>query len=328
LDWSRLRLRSRAARTHKVEVGALAGTPPAGASFAEWLASWPRFLGAAEFGRTVDAVVAARRAGRPVVFAFGGHVIKTGCGPLVVDLIRRGVFTAVATNGSGAIHDLELAETGATSEEVAETIRDGTFGMVRETCERMNAAAAAGARGDGLGRALGRLLAGGSAPHKGLSVFAAAFETGIPATVHVALGSDTVHMHPQADGAAIGAATMHDFRTICEVVAAMGAELPDAAPADAAAPGGVWLNVGSAVILPEVFLKAVSVARNFGHPLHGMHTANFDMIRHYRPTQNVLLRPVAPGCGHAVVGQHELLLPLLRQAIVESLARSAEPALG
>ncbi|GMU83092.1 MAG: hypothetical protein AMXMBFR47_29630 [Planctomycetota bacterium] len=312
LDFSKLRFKSRTARSHKVDLSALGRPTAAGATFAAWLESLPGFLGASELRRTVDAVVAARRAGRPVVFAFGGHVVKTGCSPLVIDLVERGVITAIATNGSGAIHDLELAETGQTSEEVAETIRNGSFGMVTETCERMNAAAAAGAGGAGLGAALGRLLADGGAAHADLSLFAAAHRKGIPATVHVALGTDTVHMHPAADGAAIGAATMHDFRILCGVVADLGADSPGGA-------GGVWLNFGSAVIMPEVFLKAVSVARNLGHPLDGMHTANFDMLRHYRPTQNVLVRPVQPGCGHSITGHHELMLPLLRQAIVERL---------
>ena len=312
LDWSRLRLKSRSARQHKVAAVALGRATPAGTTFREWLGALPDFLGAREFHAVVAAIVAARRAGRPVVFAFGGHIIKTGCSPLVIDLIRRGTITALATNGSGAIHDLELAETGATSEEVGDTIRDGSFGMVAETCERMNAAAEHGAKQGGLGRALGQLLAEGNAPHKELSLFVVAFRAGIPATVHVAVGTDTVHMHPAANGAALGAASLADFRTLCVVVADLGAAAPGQ-------PGGVWLNVGSAVIMPEVFLKTVSVARNLGHPLDGMHTANFDMLRHYRPTQNVVTRPVAPGCGHTVIGQHEILLPLLRQAVVEEL---------
>ncbi len=311
LDWSRLRLKSRRQRQHKVALTALGKPTPAGCTFREWLAALPDFLGAAELRRVVDAVVAARRAGRPVVLGFGGHVVKTGGGPLVIDLIARGVITALATNGSGAIHDLELAETGATSEDVGDTIRDGSFGMVHETCARMNAAAQLGTQLGGLGRALGKLLAEGDAPHKELSLFVAAYRAGIPATVHVAVGTDTVHMHPEADGAAIGAASLADFRTICAVVADMGA-------ANAGEPGGVWLNFGSAVILPEVFLKAVAVARNLGHPLDGMHTAVFDMLRHYRPTQNIVLRPVAPGFGHTLIGQHEILLPLLRQAVLEA----------
>jgi len=314
LDWSRIRMKSRSERRHKVAVSALGKALPAGCAFREWFASLPDFLGARELRRAVSAVVRARRVGRGVVFAFGGHVIKTGCSRLVIDLIERGIVTAVASNGSGAIHDLELAETGATSEEVAETIRDGSFGMVRETCERLNEAARRGAEGMGLGRAVGELIDAGDAPHKDLSIYAAAARIGIPATVHVAIGTDTVHMHPQADGAAIGAATMADFRTICAVVAGLGALTPKE-------PGGVWLNVGSAVVLPEVFLKAVSVARNLGHNLDALHTANFDMLRHYRPTQNVLVRPVAEGHGHAVIGQHEILLPLFRQAVVEALDR-------
>jgi hypothetical protein len=312
LDLSRLTLKSRSQREHKVEVSALGRTVEKGCSFAEWYDALPDFLGARELRRTVDAVVAARRADRPVVFAIGGHVIKTGCSPLVIDLIERGVVTAIAGNGSVAIHDLELAETGTTSEEVAETIRDGSFGMVHETCARMNEAAARGADGRGLGRALGELLDAGDVPFKQLSVFAAAARAGIPATVHVAIGTDTVHVHPDTDGAALGTATLADFRTICAVVAQLGARKEHEA-------GGVWLNIGSAVVMPEVFLKAVSVARNLGHSLAGMHTANFDMLRHYRPTQNVISRPVQPGHGHAVTGHHELLLPLLRQAVLERL---------
>lgn len=316
-DLSRLTLKSRSQREHKVQLAALGRTAEPGCSFAEWFDTLPDFLGAKQLRRIVDAVVAARRAGRPVVFALGGHVIKTGCSPLVIDLIERGVVTAIAGNGSVAIHDLELAETGTTSEEVADTIRDGSFGMVHETCARMNAAAARGADGRGLGRALGELLDAGDAPYKHLSVFAAAARAGIPATVHVAIGTDTVHVHPEADGAALGAAALADFRTICAVVAQLGARGGHAA-------GGVWLNIGSAVVMPEVFLKAVAVARNLGHNLDGMHTANLDMLRHYRPTQNVISRPVQPGHGHAVTGHHELLLPLLRQGVLERL----EPGCG
>ncbi|MBU0639564.1 MAG: hypothetical protein KKB50_11920 [Planctomycetes bacterium] len=306
-------MKSRRERVHKVQVGALGRTPEVGCSFREWFAGLPTFLGATELRAIVSAVVAAHRAARPVVFAFGGHVIKTGCAPLVVDLIERGIVTAVASNGSGAIHDLELAETGATSEEVAETIRDGSFGMVHETCAQMNKAAQRGQQ-IGLGAAVGELLNDGAAPYKHLSIFAAAARLGIPAAVHVAIGTDTVHMHPEADGAALGVATLADFRMLCAVVADLGAGSPGGA-------GGVWLNVGSAVVMPEVFLKAVSVARNLGHDLDEMHTANFDMLRHYRPQQNVVTRPVRPGHGHQVVGQHEILLPLFRQAVLEELGK-------
>jgi len=311
LDWSRVRMKSRQRRRHKVTLAALGKPTPAGCLFRQWLESLPDVLGAGQLRQIVAAIVAARRGGRPVVLAFGGHVIKTGCSPLVIDLIERGIITAIATNGAGAIHDLELAETGMTSEDVAETIRDGSFGMVYETCQRMNQAARLGAGQGGLGRALGKLLEESQAPHKRLSLFAAAYRARIPATVHVAIGTDTVHADPQADGAAIGAASLADFRTICAVVAELGAS-------GCGQPGGVWLNCGSAVILPEVFLKAVSVARNLGHSLEGMHTANLDMLQHYRPTQNVITRPVQPGHGHQLLGQHEILLPLLRQAIIEA----------
>lgn len=185
--------------------------------------------------------------------------------------------------------------------------------MVRETLAQMNSAARRGADGRGLGRAVGELLLAGSAPHREHSILACAAELGLPATVHVALGADTPHMAGDADGAAIGAATMVDFRQVCAVVAQLGAVAPGAT-------GGVWLNVGSAVILPEVFLKAVSVARNLGANLDAMTTANFDMIPHYRPIQNVVKRPTRPGFGHSVIGQHEILLPLLRQAIVEQIS--------
>lgn len=312
LDLRQLRMYSRDVRAHKVSIDRLGAPTPPGASFSDWLSSLPKFLGVLELRATVEAVVAARRAGRPVAFAFGGHVVKTGCSALIIDLMERGVITALATNGSGAIHDLELAETGQTSEEVAETIRDGSFGMVHETCARMNEAAQRGASGPGLGAALGALILEKRPAQGRLSLFAAAARLGIPATVHVALGTDTVHVHPDADGAAIGAASMLDFRTLCGVVAGMASQ------GDAA--GGAWLNFGSAVILPEVFLKVVSVVRNLGFNLDALHTANFDMLRHYRPTQNVLTRPVRPGHGHAVIGQHEILLPLLRQAVLERLA--------
>ncbi len=312
LDFDKLSFHSRASRSHKVDASLLAGAPPVASTFSDWFDALPDVLGARELRAVVGAIVAARRAQRPVVFAYGGHVLKTGCGPVLIDLMRQGVITGLATNGSGAIHDLELAETGATSEEVGDTIRDGAFGMVRETCERMNDAAQRGADGVGLGRAVGELLREREAPYAHQSPLAVAAELDLPATVHVTLGADTVHMHPRADGAAIGAATLADFRRFCGVVAELGAE-----GSEDDAPGGVFVNCGSAVTMPEVFLKAVSVVRNLGRPLRNMHTANFDMLTHYRPLQNVVRRPVAAGFGHNVVGQHEIMLPLLRQAIIE-----------
>ena len=332
IDLSGLRTYSIADRAHKVSLGPAAGEaslPPEGATALELLASLPDVLGVREFRAVVGAIVGAVGARRPVVMAMGGHVVKVNCGPVVIDLIKRGVVTAVVCNGATAIHDVEIATIGQTSEEVADTIRDGSFGMVRETMDFFTAAAklASGER-IGLGEAIGRRLTEQRAPNVGCSILAAAYRAGIPACVHVALGTDTVHMAPEADGADVGVATMHDFRLVCSVVANLGAaDFPPVGQrgSESAArqgPGGVWLNVGSAVVLPEVFLKAVSVARNLGADLEAMTTANFDMLRHYRPRANVVLRPTAPGRGHEVIGHHEFLLPLLRQAVIEELART------
>lgn len=315
IDVSKLETYPIGERRHSVGLDALAKLPAAGASVGEWIDSLPSFLGASRFRAVVDAVVAARRADRPVVTAMGAHVVKVGCGPVIVDLIERGIVTALAGNGATAIHDVELACTGQTSEDVAEALHDGRFGMVGETADFFAQAAAMGAEdGVGLGAAVGRLLVEQNQPHANVSIFAAAHRAGIPATVHVAIGSDTVHMHPQADGATLGRATMTDFRLACSVVADLGAS-------ESGSAGGVWCNIGSAVLLPEVFLKAVAVARNLGSDLDAMITANFDMIGQYRARQNVVLRPPQTGNGHDIIGQHEILLPLLRQAVIERYER-------
>ena len=314
VDTARLQTYSVRRRTHKTGVSEMATLPAAGASAAELIGAFPDSLGAAAFRRVVDAVVAAVRNDRPVVFAFGAHVLKVGCGPILTDLVQRGIVRAFACNGACAIHDVELATLGETSEEVADTIRDGTFGMVAETIEFFDAAAARAQAGSiGFGQAVGELLIEREAPYRDRSVFAAAVSAGIPICAHVAIGTDTVHVSAASDGSGLGAASMRDFRLVCDVVSDLGAT-------DGADVGGVWLNVGSAVVLPEVFLKAVSVARNLGANLDAMTTANFDMIRHYRPSQNVVGRPVAPGRGHEVIGHHEILLPLLRQAVIEQLS--------
>ena len=303
-------------RHHKSSLAEFALLPEPGASAAELLNSFPQHLGASAFRKIVSAVAAAAQHQRPVVVAFGAHLIKVGCGPILIDLIRRGIVKAIACNGACAIHDLEIATLGQTSEEVAQTIRDGTFGMVAETMAFFDDAVDSAQKNQiGLGAAVGRLIVDRTSQHKAHSVFAAAWEAKIPACVHVAVGTDTVHASSRADGASLGAATLHDFRLICDVVSDLGAT-------DSSGVGGVWLNVGSAVVLPEVFLKAVSVARNLGANLDAMTTANLDMIRHYRPRQNVLTRPVTPGRGYEVVGQHEILLPLFRQAVVEELAQT------
>jgi len=318
IDFGRIQTKSVRRRSHKSDVARAARLPEPGAPASELLDSFPDFLGARSFRQVVDAVVAAVRNDRPVVAAFGAHVLKVGCGPILVDLIRRGVIRALCCNGACAIHDVELALLGETSEEVSDTIRDGSFGMVEETQRFFEEAVGQCAPNLGLGEGVGRAILQRSAPFVQQSVFAAAFQAGVPVCVHVALGTDTIHAAPKLDAAALGAASMRDFRLICGVVAELGAK-----PGNDS--GGVWLNIGSAVLLPEVFLKAVSVARNLGANLDAMITANFDMIRHYRPYQNVVMRPVLPGHGHEVIGQHEILLPLLRQAVIEQLAARKQP---
>jgi hypothetical protein len=314
VDLTRIKAYSASCRLHKATVSSMASLTSSGASASELLASFPNYLGATAFKSVVQAVVQAVRGDRPVVAAFGAHVIKVGCGPILIDLIKRRVIRAIACNGACAIHDVELALSGETSEEVAATIRDGTFGMVTETMDYFAKAVAHAKRESiGLGAAVGELLIERNAPYLEHSVFAAAREAGIPASVHVALGTDTVHASAGLDAGALGASSMHDFRLICDVVSDLGA-------VDGSDVGGVWLNIGSAVVLPEVFLKAVAVARNLGADLDLMTTANFDMLRHYRPSQNVVIRPVSQGRGHEVSGHHEILLPLLRQAVIDELA--------
>jgi hypothetical protein len=241
------------------------------------------------------------RRGGGVAMAFGAHVIKTGLSPVVIDLIERGLVTSVAGNGACAVHDYEIAFAGKTSEDVAEALPAGRFGMARETAEGLGVAARiARETGEGYGAALGRMIVERDFPHADKSIFAAAARAGVPATLHVAIGTDVVHMHPEVDGADVGAASMADFQKVCRVVGALG--------------DGAWLNVGSAVILPEVFLKAVSVSRNLGADLDAMVTANFDMFDLYRPRTNVVGRPSAK--GFMILGRHEIMLPLLRAALL------------
>ncbi len=314
VNFDRLKTYSVARRRHKSEVRRAAELPAPGASARSLLDSFPDYLGATAFRHVTDAIVSAVLNDRPVVVAFGAHVLKVGCAPVLIDLIERGVIRAIACNGACAIHDVELAMFGETSEEVADTIRDGSFGMVDETMAFFDEVAEHAKAGQvGLGAAVGRVLLDKKAPNISSSVFAAAYRAAIPATVHVALGTDTVHASGGLDGAALGAASMLDFRLVCDVVSDLGS-------VDDSGVGGVFLNVGSAVVLPEVFLKAVSVARNFGADLDAMTTANFDMMRHYRTGQNVVTRPVAKGRGHEVIGHHEILLPLLRYAVLDRFA--------
>lgn len=274
----------------------------------DWLDSLPRNLAANDLRRVRDHLCRAHQDGRTVAAALGGHVIKTGCGPYLIDWVRRGLINAVVLNGAAAIHDFELAVSGKTSEDVAKSLPSGEFGMARETADAFAVAARAGAENElGLGAALGRHIAELGCPHADQSLVLAAYRAGIPCTIHVALGTDIVHMHPHVSGAALGEASLIDFRWLCSVVATMQQ--------------GVWLNLGSAVVLPEVLLKAVSVARNFGHNLDGLVTVNLDKQVQYRSKVNVLDRPAAEGLE--LIGHHEILLPLLHVAVASKLAKHA-----
>ena len=298
-----------AARPSKVFVEDL-GRPVGGAApISEWLDALPRQLAGNVVRRVRDLLCRAWRDGRTVVAALGGHVIKTGCGPYLIDWVQKGLVKAVALNGAAAIHDFELALAGKTSEDVAAGLPTGQFGTARETADAFAIAAREGAQNElGLGAALGQYMDGLHCPHKDSSLVLAAHRAGIPCTVHVALGTDVVHMHPHVSGAALGEASLVDFRRLCGVVATMAQ--------------GVWLNLGSAVMLPEVLLKAVSVAHNFGHRLEGLVTVNVDKESRYRTAVNVLSRPAAEGIE--LTGHHEILLPLLHAAMAAHLG-AAQP---
>jgi deoxyhypusine synthase len=277
------------------------------ASIGDWLDSLPRQLAANDVRRVAAHLARAHRDGRTTAIALGGHVIKTGCAPYLIDWIRRGIVKAVAMNGSAAIHDFELAVAGKTSEDVAAQLPAGRFGMARETADAFAVAARTGSENErGLGWALGKHLDEINPLYGDSSLVLAAHRAGIPCTIHVALGTDIVHMHPHVCGAALGAASMTDFRRLCSVVATAG--------------HGVWMNLGSAVLMPEVFVKAVAVARNFGHDLDGLVTVNLDKQAQYRSRVNVLERPSAEGIE--LIGHHEVILPLLHIAVAAVLAQA------
>ncbi len=308
IDLSGLKTYGLSERSSKVHIGDAARPWEAGGAFDRFLERLPAILAADDLRAVISAVVRAATDGRMVVFAMGAHVIKVGLAPVVIDLMERGAVTAVAMNGAGIIHDFELAMTGATSEDVGAVLGRGAFGMARETGEFLGRAIGrAGAEGIGLGEAVGGAILDRALPHADHSILAAGARLGIPVTVHLAMGTDIIHMHPAFDPAAAGAASHRDFRTFASVVAALSE--------------GVHLNVGSAVILPEVFLKAVTLVRNLGHPLERFTAVNLDFIRHYRPMTNVVGRPTASGGrGINLVGHHEILIPLIAAGVVEGLA--------
>jgi len=305
LDLARLKTVSLAERGGKVKIADFATPYRKGSGVAGWLESLPHILAGDSFRWVVEALAAARDKRRAIVWGLGGHVIKCGLAPVLADLMGRGYATAFALNGAAAIHDFEIALAGRTSEDVEAVLPDGRFGAAEETGREMNLAIRGGdADGLGMGEALGRWL--GEAAHAEHSLLAQAYKRGVPVTVHVAVGTDTPHAHPAADGAAIGSASHRDFRLLC----AYATDLNE---------GGAYLNVGSAVVLPEVFLKAVSTVRNLGHPLANFTTANFDFLQHYRPRVNVVERPHAGsgGAGYAITGHHEVMIPLLAAALIE-----------
>jgi hypothetical protein len=293
-------------RPSKVGLEQFATPYKAGSGVAGLLTSLPSLLAASDFKDVVAAILAAKRDGRPVIWGVGAHVLKTGLSPILVDLMERGFVSAVATNGAGIIHDFEIALAGCTSEDVDSALGPGTFGMAEETATQLNRAVVDGvAQGFGFGQSVGHYLAALHPPFAQISVAASAYRLQIPVTVHVALGTDIIHMHPQASGAAIGEASLRDFKYFVSCVARLER--------------GVYLNCGSAVVLPEVFLKAVAVARNEGRSLDGLTTVNLEFLRHYRPLTNVVTRPTrGTGQGYSLTGHHELLIPLLAAALIEA----------
>jgi hypothetical protein len=310
-----------ASRISKVSVRDFAKPPANNPSLNKFLTSLPNFLAAADLRNLLAAIHTARRQRKPILWGIGGHVIKVGLGPIVIDLMRRGFITSLAMNGAALIHDFEIALAGNTSEDVETGLGAGAFGMAAETGEYLNQIAKVAMRARlGYGEAAGQFLDNAviDVPYAKSSVLAAAYKLRVPVTVHLAIGTDIPHMHRTADGAALGSATHLDFRLFCSLVQQMH-------------PGGIYLNWGSAVLLPEVFLKAVSVVRNLGIPLRPITTANFDFIQHYRPLQNVVRRPTASpnsrkgeeSRGYAITGHHELLLPLVAAALASGWPRSS-----
>ena len=307
LDLSKVRRYRLASRKSLVAHGALGRPVRAGNTFGRFFQGLPELLAGRELRAAVMAIAEARRARRGVVLGMGAHPIKVGLSPVIIDLMERGVLTAVAMNGACLVHDFELAYAGSTSEDVGPGLRDGSFGMAEETGRFLNLAIREAApTGAGLGEGLGRVLAGTKLKYRKLSILAAGDRLGVPVTVHVAIGTDIIHMHPEADGAAIGATTLRDFHHLAATVATLDR--------------GVFVNLGSAVVIPEVFVKALNVARNLGNKVGDLTTIDMDFIRHYRPGVNILRRPTEDG-GRPIqlTGHHEIMLPLLFAAVLEEL---------
>jgi hypothetical protein len=306
IDLSEIRTYELASRPSKVAADDFARTVSEGETLKGFLDKLPNILAVQSMQELSARIVKARYAGKPIIWGIGGHVIKTGLAPLIIDLMDRGFVTAVAVNGSVLVHDTEIALVGSTSEDVDATLGSGDFGAARETGEILNKAARDGRDSRiGLGEAMGRELVRLSPKNSDKSVLCAAYSRRLPVTAHLAIGADIGHFHASCDGAALGDTTHIDFRLMCSLVREMNG-------------GGVYINYGSAVILPEIFLKAVTVVRNLGHELRDITTANFDFIQGYRPSTNVVRRPTADGAGKgfAITGHHELTMPLLAAMLI------------
>jgi len=294
-------------RLSKVSVDCFGHSWTPGGSFTQWLESLPKILAGNDFRQIVDSIVRAATSDKTIILAMGAHPIKVGLNPIILDLMDRGIISGVAMNGAGIIHDAEIAMAGNTSEDVAAVLGEGKFGMAEETGMLLNTAVSEGAeQGLGLGRSIGAMLVKKDFPYNHLSLLAKAYELDIPVTVHVAIGTDIIHFHPSVDGAAIGKTSHQDFRLFAGLVSTLKQ--------------GVFINLGSAVILPEVFLKALSLGRNLGYDIQDFTTINMDFIQHYRPMTNVVHRPtLESGRGYNLVGHHEIMFPLLAAAVFEGL---------
>ena len=281
-----------------------------GSTVRQFLASLPDQLLGHDFPELIGRLAKAHRAGKPIIMGMGAHVIKVGLNPVLIDLMERSIITGLAMNGACIIHDAEIAMAGSTSEEVGDVLGDGAFGAAKETGEVLNGAISIGAEKDiGMGQAVGEYLLAKNFPHNDKSLLATAAKLGLPVTVHVAMGTDIIHIHPSASGADIGKTSHHDFRLFCSEISKLQ--------------GGAYLNVGSAVLLPEVFLKALTLVRNLGHNVNDFTTANFDFMKHYRTLTNVVNRPTATGGrGYNIIGHHELMIPLLAASLLDELSKN------
>ena len=307
LDFSKVRTYPVKKRLSKVKSGALGKTIRKGSRMRSFIRGLPEILAAENLKAIADKIAATHRANRTVLLGMGAHPIKVGLSPLIIDFMEKGIIDAIALNGAGVIHDFELAFMGETSEDVAASLKDGSFGMAEETGTFLNQAISDGsAHHLGIGAAVGQAIIKARLPHRKLSILATAARLGVPVTAHIAIGTDIIHMHPGADGKSLGEGSLRDFHTLTSVVATLN--------------NGVYLNFGSAVVLPEVFLKAISLARNLGHPVQKLTTVNLDFLPHYRPLTNVVSRPtLETGKGYNITGHMEIMVPLLFAAVLEEL---------